>query len=80
MYWGSSIVKHLRARLEEALSRTGAPNGSGKPSWQPATEGVVAAEAQVAHVPERVWEVPRRPPIVIGGGPGLAASPYRTTP
>ena len=70
-----NVIKYLRRHLEEALATTGAPNGSGKPSWVPATESVISAEVSAEYEPwpdgppQRVWVYKRdvgRLPILIG--------------
>ena len=75
MHWSSRAVRYLRKHLEETLSRTGAPDGSGKPSWEMAEEGLISAEVSPAYEPwpdgppDRVWVFGRdvgRLPILIG--------------
>lgn len=72
-----NVIKYLRKHLEKAMARTGAPNGSGKPSWEMATEGKVGVGAWPEDAawpdepPERVWEFRvycRRMPLLIGRG------------
>lgn len=72
-----NVIKYLRKHLEEVMAATGAPNGSGKPSWEMATESPVSADVSPEYEPwpdgppKRVWEYCRdvgRLPIVIGMG------------
>ena len=72
-----NVIKYLRKHLEEAMARTGAPDGSGRPSWEMATERKVGVEGWPKDAtwndgpPERVWDLRiccRRMPLLIGRG------------
>ena len=76
-YLGVNDIKYLREHLEEVMATTGASNGSGKPSWEMATESPVSAYVSPEYEPwpegppERVWKFCRdvgRMPIVNGAG------------